>query len=74
MRSDPIRAAVTAACVIMLFDDRHAAGYLLSLSLESDPDLPSAVMISGGRPVYSPQRVKGMAVDELKSALMRLVG
>ena len=74
MGSNPIRSAVTAACLVMLFNDRHEAGYLLSLSLESDPDIPSAVMISGGKLVYSPQRVKGMTVDELKSALMRLVG
>ncbi|SCB37684.1 hypothetical protein [Rhizobium hainanense] len=74
MVSDPIRAAVTAACLIMLFNDRDEAGYLLSLSLESDPDLPSAVMILGGKIVYSPQKVKAMTVDELKSALMRLMG
>lgn len=73
MGSDPIRAAITAACLIMLFDNSHEAGHLLSLPLESNRDIPSAVMISGGRLVYSPQRVKSMTADELRSALMRLV-
>ncbi|MDX0203848.1 hypothetical protein GOB99_30470 [Sinorhizobium meliloti] len=55
---DPVRKAITAACISLLLDDGASAAPLLSWPMEEHFDIGSAVAISDGMLVYSRELVK----------------